>query len=1314
MSTSPSPKTGILVLPSLLGMLSIALQGLLFREHAQAYGGNDVGTAVFLAGWVGWAGVGALVSRPFFRTSAPRKLTLLLALYIPFAMAELFCIWSLRAWAGLGPLDLYPMDLLAFWTLVATAPFSLLTGALFVGLAESRRSVNPLTSWNVGTLFALEALGAVVGGVAVSLCFAFGVPSMWVYLVALLVWAAGIGWPLWRLGPLRNGVLHVAIGLALLVWTLLGAPGQLSSIRLHQGPLPDTFQVQEDFDTPASHVTIGTIQGQTAVFEDGHLSATYPDSGRSRTLAATFATMAQGAPQSVLVLGQGQEELVCELSALEGWTVVWGHPHAALQERLNHHLPARLHACLTASNVVTHFADPLSFLAQMPDRFDLIALEFPDPTGTASSRFLTHGFLLVLAKHLAPAGRLTLELALPPADAGPAVAAYAQSVSTTLSSVFPRTALTSGRALRFWATDTGTLPTHPEEWVRSFQAIESQFPELAAEHLLEEFESYRTLEWRERLALMGAGPIIDDSRPAAYAHHLRIQQRESRLLVLLGLDADTQIRLVLWSVAAFLVAWLAWGLGKGPGANSLAPLVALAAGHIGMVAHLLLLLLFQLRFGSLQLHFALLNAAYMVGLAASGMTPLLWKRATGNLAAWALPLCAAAALLLPLGALYWVLFGASELPVAGYAVAAAVAGLGSGVSLVLTSQQLTQQSSPGPDAAAWFQSLDSLGAVSGALLAGWVWIPSMGPARTLGTMAVLVVALLALQALWCAGLLGRPAESPACRGAPTAVASPLVRRVLLWALLTVAGASALGLLDFQQAPQAERLDPRLRVTAPAVPGARVVATGPYAQQVSGYGGPMNLQLTLDSQERVLALEFLNHNETPEYVAGIAPFFASFVGREAPTVQYGKPDDPNGVQAFTGATFTGKAVTENVRLAGAAMRQQRLDTERRAITNAVRLSLQPSSLPAMPVAEVSPDGPNTPFPWSAALLALVALLAIGAYFTGRQWIRMIVLVLALVVSGVWLNSQLTLSEFVRWLEAALPLGNLNWLVALGALLLGLLLAGPLFCGYMCPFGALQDLLAHFGLQWRAPVTTERALRKVKYGIAIVSLLAGAVIGIDAVFRFDPLSFAFSFRWDDLAVAILLVILAGSLVWHRPWCRFLCPLGAVCSLGQNLGLAQPLSPKRNFARCHLGVTPNDLDCIRCNRCVALCQPKARWFHRKASQILLWAFVVALVGLGLARILSSGSSKAVANAPSSHESPAEYQTSSDPAASSPTHDRAPNSIAPGGDAGASSGLIRSDSAQYSVQRDVDILRLQQRIQQGEASSHEALFWVTVPQAP
>ena len=227
-------------------------------------------------------------------------------------------------------------------------------------------------------------------------------------------------------------------------------------------------------------------------------------------------------------------------------------------------------------------------------------------------------------------------------------------------------------------------------------------------------------------------------------------------------------------------------------------------------------------------------------------------------------------------------------------------------------------------------------------------------------------------------------------------------------------------------------------------------------------------------------------------------------------------------------------------------------------------------------------------------------------------------------------------------AACPLGALQNAVAasadrpafyvVGLLLLFGLLLGRVVCGFLCPFGLLQELLHKIPTKkiQKSPLT--RKLSRVKYAVLAVFVLA-----IPAWFALRRLPLPgfckFICPAGTLEGAVLLLLhpdngalrgLAGGLFWwkffllililsacvflFRAFCRFLCPLGALYGLFSRLAL---LGVKVDPARCTdcgacLRLCPTDIravgdsECVHCGQCIDRCPAKAISF--RAGKIVL----------------------------------------------------------------------------------------------------------------
>lgn len=175
----------------------------------------------------------------------------------------------------------------------------------------------------------------------------------------------------------------------------------------------------------------------------------------------------------------------------------------------------------------------------------------------------------------------------------------------------------------------------------------------------------------------------------------------------------------------------------------------------------------------------------------------------------------------------------------------------------------------------------------------------------------------------------------------------------------------------------------------------------------------------------------------------------------------------------------------------------------------------------------------------------------------------------------------------------------------------------FCGWLCPFGALQELIGNAARALKVPqirlsFQTDRRLKNLKY-VVLAGIMASALVSVtwtDRLVEVEPfktsITLLFDRSWPYLAWAVAL--LAINAVIYKSFCRYLCPLGAGLAVLGRLRL-QDWIPRRaecgqpcqrcasdcRYQSIKKSGAVDYVECFQCMDCVAieqdaaLCVPK-----------------------------------------------------------------------------------------------------------------------------
>ena len=246
-------------------------------------------------------------------------------------------------------------------------------------------------------------------------------------------------------------------------------------------------------------------------------------------------------------------------------------------------------------------------------------------------------------------------------------------------------------------------------------------------------------------------------------------------------------------------------------------------------------------------------------------------------------------------------------------------------------------------------------------------------------------------------------------------------------------------------------------------------------------------------------------------------------------------------------------------------------------------------------------------YQVVILALF-LAFVAGLFAARRWLtashkrllrlHIAVMAISVVVLGLYFHAQPSVTQVLTLVGSAVgagtggewswgtflsePLLFVSWIfIAVVTIIWG----RGVFCGWTCPYGAMNELAYKLGRKLKLPAyelpeKVHLPLRFLRYGVLLLlvgTFLYSSEVG-EMMAEIEPFKSTFfvapwSRQWFLFGWWLLL---AGiSFVWWRPFCRYLCPLGAALAIPGTFRISGPY--RRAF-------------CPSCKICTRTCEPLA----------------------------------------------------------------------------------------------------------------------------
>lgn len=289
-------------------------------------------------------------------------------------------------------------------------------------------------------------------------------------------------------------------------------------------------------------------------------------------------------------------------------------------------------------------------------------------------------------------------------------------------------------------------------------------------------------------------------------------------------------------------------------------------------------------------------------------------------------------------------------------------------------------------------------------------------------------------------------------------------------------------------------------------------------QASAYGGPIEMATGIDLQGKIIGTVIVSHKDTPSFIDRLTDqkYLERFTGKDIMDPLSIDKD----IDRISGATFSSRGIAKAISLGSHAVARSQFGMD-------IQDEAEPFRFGSKEI----------------AVIALVLLMLIGVVFKQSK-LRWVTLIGSLILVGFTYNTPISLANVAALLMGNFPSirENLVWYVLLiGVPVITLVLGKNVYCFWLCPFGALQEITAKIGggkLKCRNQKIESKA-SKIRYLLIYLALFGAFMTKSPSLAGYEPFATLFGLQGFGIQWLILPMVIFTSFFINRFWCRFFCP-------------------------------------------------------------------------------------------------------------------------------------------------------------------------------
>ncbi|RJE47296.1 pceC [Dehalobacter sp. MCB1] len=290
------------------------------------------------------------------------------------------------------------------------------------------------------------------------------------------------------------------------------------------------------------------------------------------------------------------------------------------------------------------------------------------------------------------------------------------------------------------------------------------------------------------------------------------------------------------------------------------------------------------------------------------------------------------------------------------------------------------------------------------------------------------------------------------------------------------------------------------------------------EQAVAYGGPIKMVTGIDLQGKIVGTVIAAHKDTPSFIDNILDqkYLERFIGKDITDPLSINKD----IDRISGATFSTRGIAKAVSRGSHAVARSEFGLN-------VKDEVEPFKFGSKEI----------------AVIALVILIVIGMAFKQKK-LRRLALLGSLVIIGFQYNTPISLANIAGLLMGNFPSirENLVWYILLiGIPVITFIIGKNIYCFWLCPFGALQEITAKVGGgKFKCcNKAIEAKAAKLRYILIYLALIGAFLTKSPSFAGYEPFATLFGRQGFGIQWLILPVVIFSSFFISRFWCRFFCP-------------------------------------------------------------------------------------------------------------------------------------------------------------------------------